>query len=71
MAKGLEKYISKANQAILVNRFKSFSWRLGGMALAALLAFVSENLGLFDLPVWATAVVGLAIGEVTKYLNSN
>lgn len=71
MAKGLEKYISKENQVVLVKRFKSFAWRTGGMALAAFLAFVSENIGLFDLPVWVVAIAGLVIGEITKTLNAN
>lgn len=56
--------------AELKNRLKSLAWRVGMMALAAVVAFAIENLGLFGLPVWAVGVAGLVLGEVSKWLNN-
>lgn len=58
------------NKEILIKRLKSFTWRLGGIVLAALLGFVAENIGLFGLSPEVTVVLGLVIGELTKYLNT-
>lgn len=57
-------------QNLLKNRAKSFVWRLLMMIVAATVAFLSENLNLFDLSPQATVVLGLFLGEVTKYLNA-
>lgn len=51
-------------------RFVSFYWRTGGMALVALLNLISTDITSLGLPVWAVALIGLAIGEVTKALNN-
>lgn len=58
------------NKELLTARFKSFVWRLGGMAAVALLAFLADNLGLFGLGTETQVVLGLVLGEVTKYLNT-
>jgi len=55
----------------LQKRIKSFLWRGGAVATVAFLAFITKNIGEFDLPDYAVVVVGLVIGEITKYLNSN
>lgn len=57
------------NKEVFNHRLKSFLWRLGGIILAYVLAFASENIGLFDLPIWTITIIGLIIGEITKYLN--
>jgi tetrahydromethanopterin S-methyltransferase subunit C len=51
-------------------RLASFAWRTGGMVLAYALAAIAENLSIFELPVWATTVIGLVIGEITKAINN-
>lgn len=53
----------------LVNRLKSFAWRLGGMLVVAGLNFVIENAGLIGLSPIVVVLLGLAVGEVTKFLN--
>ena len=58
------------NQEIL-KRLKSFGWRFLCIALVAGLSWGSENLGLLEVPVWAQGVVGLVLGEITKWLNNS
>lgn len=56
-------------QAIYVSRLKSFAWRTGMMTLAMFVDFTAQNVGLFELPPEATVLLGLILGEVSKYLN--
>ena len=58
------------NRIIIINRLKSFAWRATAMIAALSLDFALQNLGLFDLPPQATIVVGLILGEISKYLNA-
>ena len=58
-------------------RTESFAWRLGGMMGIAILSFLVEPDTLAALnesgvvvPALITTVIGLAIGEVTKWLNN-
>jgi hypothetical protein len=53
----------------LKKRLKSFSWRLGGMVVVAVLAFVIDNATLLEIPPYLVVILGLILGEVTKYLN--
>jgi hypothetical protein len=52
------------------NRVKSFLWRSGMMTLSYLFAVLVENLGLLQLEPGVIAVLGLVLGEVSKYFNS-
>ncbi len=52
------------------NRLKSFAWRLGAYIIVAALAWISNNLGLLELPAYMTTIIALIIGEITKYLNT-
>jgi len=54
----------------LLKRGKSFAWRFGGMALVALLAFISSNLDLLKLSPEVVGLIGLIVGEITKSINS-
>jgi hypothetical protein len=54
----------------LKNRILSFIWRAGDVAVVAILGYVASNLGLFNLPTQWTVIIGLVLGEVTKYFNS-
>lgn len=54
----------------LVKRIKSFLWRAGMVGLTAAVAWVLANLDLLHLPTWAVGLIGLVLGEVSKYLNS-
>lgn len=58
------------DKELLIKRSKSFAWRLGGMLAIALLSFIADNLGLFGLSVEVQVVLGLIVGEVTKWLNT-
>jgi len=53
----------------LVKRLKSLAWRASAVALVAFLGTVAENLSTLDIPEIYIVVIGLMIGEVTKYLN--
>lgn len=57
------------NQKVL-KRFKSFAWRLSMMLVVVLADYASQNLTGFGLPAYATIALGLAAGEVSKFLNS-
>ncbi len=59
------------NKEILITRTKSFFWRLGAYVVVAILNFIAENIGLFELPPLIVMLVALVCGEVTKYLNMN
>jgi hypothetical protein len=52
------------------NRLKSFAWRLGGMVLVAVIGFVIDNETALNVPSWLVVVLGLVMGETTKYLNT-
>jgi hypothetical protein len=58
------------NKIILIKRLKSFGWRLGGMIAVAILSWIADNMNLLELPTSIEVVLGLIVGEVTKYLNS-
>ena len=54
----------------LLNRVKSFLWRAGMMGVAAVVAYTLDNLDTLQLPPLATVFLGLALGEVSKWLNT-
>ena len=62
-------------QESLISRSKSFVWRAGGMAVVAVGAYVLQvgDIFILDWKVIANTavivVVGLLVGEVTKFLN--
>ena len=55
---------------ILIKRLKSLGWRLGMMVLAVVIQFILDNLNLVSLPPGATVLIGLVLGEVSKWLNT-
>lgn len=61
--------LSDQNKIVLVKRLKSFLWRIGMMSLVAFVDFAAVNLELFDPPSLAVVIAGLALGEVSKWLN--
>jgi hypothetical protein len=61
--------MTKKNKEILVKRLKSFAWRTGMLVVAIAIDFTLENIGLLELPPLTVAVIGLVLGEVSKYLN--
>jgi len=61
----------------LKKRFKSLAWRLGGTVFVSVLAIGLEpdNLALLreaglTVPVALVAFLSLAVGEITKWINS-
>lgn len=61
--------MTSENKQVLINRTKSYLWRLGGVCAIATLNFIADQIGLFDLPYWAVGLLGLGVGEATKYFN--
>lgn len=51
----------------LTNRLKSFGWRLSAYIVAVVLAWLADNIGLLELNATVTAVVGLVLGELSKW----
>jgi len=52
------------------NRLKSFAWRLGMMVLAFIANYISTNLSGLELSPTTTVIIGLVLGEVSKFLNT-
>jgi hypothetical protein len=50
-------------------RLKSFAWRTGMMVVAVTADFVLQNLTSLNLTPLAVTMLGLVLGEVSKYLN--
>lgn len=55
----------------LIKRLKSFLWRTLCVAIVAGVGWMSANLNLLEFPDWALVLIGLALSEVTKWVNSN
>jgi len=62
--------MTNKNKQIYINRLKSFLWRTGMMVLALFIDFTAQNIGMFELPSEVTLVLGLILGEVSKFLNT-
>lgn len=54
-----------------IKRLKSLLWRSGMMGLAVCIAFLTENIGVLELSPFATTMLGLVLGEVSKYINAS
>lgn len=54
----------------VINRVKSFTWRLSIMIIVALINYVAANYTGFGLSPELTVLVGLVIGEISKFLNT-
>ncbi len=62
--------MSTENRSLLKKRSKSFLWRVGMMLVAVFIDFALTNLELFELSAQVTTILGLVLGEVSKYLNT-
>jgi len=51
-------------------RFKSFYWRTGMMAISILATVWTNTLAELEIDGGVAVIVGLILGEVSKYLNS-
>lgn len=51
-------------------RLESFLWRTGMMVLAVFIAFILENLSLLELTPLSVTLVGLVLGELSKFINT-
>ncbi len=51
----------------IINRLKSFGWRFLAYMVSIALAWLADNFNLLELNPFATAVVGLLLGELSKY----
>lgn len=54
----------------LVKRTKAFGWHLSMMVVAATVAFVLQNLNMLNLPEWSVVLLGLILGQTSKYINN-
>lgn len=59
------KLNTEQNQTLLVNGLKSLAWRTGAFAVVGGLNLVLS----LELPAQFQLVLGLLVGELTKYLN--
>ncbi len=55
----------------LKKRIKSLLWRIGMMAAVVAVDQIAQNLGLFNIGPALTGIIGLTLGEVSKFINSN
>ena len=51
---------------MFTKRLYSFFWRLGGAIVVFALAWLSENIGLLELPLYAQGIIVLILNEATK-----
>lgn len=51
-------------------RLESFAWRTGMMVLAVGISIAVENLGMLELSPVAITMIGLVLGEVSKFINT-
>jgi hypothetical protein len=56
----------------LISRLKSFAWRAGMVALAAVATYLAspDTIADLGLPAAYVGFAGLVLGEVSKYLNN-
>ena len=55
---------------ILITRLKSFAWRGSMMTIAFIVSYLSNNIADLQLGQGPTLLLGLILGEVSKYLNT-
>ena len=65
----LALYISNFVESAFFKRLKSFLWRFASYMFVVALAWLTENIGMLELSPFATTVVALVLGEITKYFN--
>lgn len=53
-----------------IKRLKSFIWRFGVALITFGLAWLADNIGLLELPLWVTMGISYGINEVTKWWNN-
>ncbi len=51
------------------SRALSLYWRTADMIVAGFADIILNNLQLYDLPNGVTVMIGLILGEITKYFN--
>jgi len=54
----------------LIKRLKSLLWRAGAVAVVAVINFIAENLGAMGLSPEMVTIIGLVLGEITKFINN-
>ena len=62
--------MSSENKNLIINRLKSLVWRVLWMVVAVGLGFLAENLNLFGFSPAFVGIVGLVLGEISKYVNN-
>lgn len=65
--------MKKIKEILLSTRFKSFYWRLGMLALAAVIGGILDNINILS-PYLSPAVIGvfgLILGEVSKAIKNS
>lgn len=63
--------MDKELQEKIIKRLKSFGWRTGCFMLVAGISYVSDNMGILEIPMWIQIGLGGILGEATKWLNNN
>lgn len=59
------------NKEELIKRLKSFAWRSLVIFLLGLIAWITNLMPELNIPSVVVAVIGLALNELTKWLNNN
>ena len=58
------------DQDAFKKRFFSFLWRISWMVAASGIAFLTQSLGDFNLPPYIVIILGLVLGEISKWVNN-
>ena len=63
--------MDSATKQALIKRLKSLAWRAGGMLIVVILDWIGTTINLFDVNPAIVVMIGLILGEVTKFVKSN
>ena len=66
----IKKILKSVFTERVIKRIRSFVWRFASVSLVAGLSWASKNLGMLDIPIEVQGILGLVLGEITKYLNT-
>lgn len=61
--------ISSMNKEQIKKRLWSLLWRIGMMVVIVIVDWLGKNIGIFNLSASVVVVIGLILGEISKYLN--
>lgn len=66
----MNKFTTFLKNVFASNRAYSLYWRAGDMLVPAMADIALNEMQILDLPNFLTVLIGLVLGEITKYFNT-